>query len=337
MQTKYIEKYFFVGLLVATLVFVFFIFRPFWIVLILGISFSTVLYPMYLWFRKYKCPDWLSSLLTLVIFTAIICGPLLGIGLIVLNQSQNAYHTFVAGNNSEPFLLSLNQTINNYLPPMIHLDMNLAISKVVAYVTTNFANIFTTTVSAMFSFVLMILIMFNLLKDGEKLKKAAVIFSPLNDEEDEQIISKFAVAINAVVKGYLFIALIQGVLMWLGLWFFHVPNPALWGMVAAICSMIPTFGTAFISVPAIIFLVLRGDSISAAGLATWALLAVGMVDNFLSPFIVGKKIQIPSIAILFSVVGGIALLGPVGVILGPLAVSMLYTLISIYQNESAKN
>jgi len=58
-----------------------------------------------------------------------------------------------------------------------------------------------------------------------------------------------------------------------------------------------------------------------------------MIDNFLSPRIIGKKIKIPSFIILFSVLGGISFLGPVGILIGPLAVSLLYTLVSIYRNE----
>jgi predicted PurR-regulated permease PerM len=58
-----------------------------------------------------------------------------------------------------------------------------------------------------------------------------------------------------------------------------------------------------------------------------------MIDNFLSPIIVGKKIKIPPLLILFSVLGGIVLLGPIGVLIGPLVVSLLDTLISIYRDE----
>lgn len=71
----------------------------------------------------------------------------------------------------------------------------------------------------------------------------------------------------------------------------------------------------------------------AAGLLIWAVFLVGMVDNLLSPIVVGSKIKIPAFLILFSVLGGISLLGPVGILIGPLAVSLLYTLLSIYRNE----
>ncbi len=337
MQTKTIEKYFFFGLLLATFIFTFFIFRPFWIVMVLGICFSIVLYPLYEWFQKRKLPDWLSSLLTVIIFTLVLCGPLLGIGVMVFNQSQDVYHVVVNNGSTEPFLNSIENKINNILPEIINVDVNQKFTDFISYVSKNIANIFSTTVSAFFSFLLMLLIVFYFLKDGTKWKKAIVVLSPLGDKDDEKIISRLALSVNAVIKGYLFIALVQGLLMGIGLWLFGIPNPALWGVVAAVSSLLPTIGTALVSAPAIIFLFATGSTGSAVGLLIWAIVVVGLIDNFLSPLVVGKQINMPSLLILFSVLGGISVLGPVGILIGPLAVSLLYTLISIYRNEFKQN
>ena len=333
MQTKIIEKYFFFGLLLATLLFTFLIFRPFWAVLVLGISFSIVLYPVYEWLNKKHLPNWLSALFTVFLFILVICSPVLGVGAVVFDQSEDVYRQVVNNGNAEPFLSLIENKVNNILPDIMAVDINEKTSDFITYVSNNIANIFSSTVSAFFSFLLMLLIIFYFLKDGTKWKKALMVLSPLSDKDDEKIIARLAFSVNAVIKGSLLIALIQGILMGFGLWLFNIPNPALWGVVAAVCSLLPTFGTALISVPAIIFLFFTGDNTSAIGLIIWAALAEGMIDNFLSPLIVGTKINIPSLLILFSVLGGISLLGPVGILVGPLAISLLYTLISIYRNE----
>ncbi|MFA6256953.1 MAG: AI-2E family transporter [Candidatus Paceibacterota bacterium] len=337
MQPKTIEKYFFFGLLLATLVFTFFIFRPFWITIILGISFSIVLHPIYEWFERRKLPSWFSSLATVLIFVVILCGPLLGIGVLVLNQSQDVYHVVVENEGLKPFMASVDNTVNKILPPGVNFDINEKATSFVSYLASNITKIFSATVSAFFSFILMLLIIFYFLKDGARWRRAAVILSPLADKDDEKIMRRLARAVNGVIKGSLFIALIQGTMMGIGLWIFGIPNPALWGVVAAVCAMIPSIGTALVSVPAIIYLFNSGDSVSAVGLLAWATVAVGLIDNFLSPYIVGTKINIPPLLILFSVLGGIAFLGPVGILIGPLSVSLLYTLISIYRNEFKDN
>ncbi len=95
MQPKTIEKYFFFTILFATFLFAFFLFRPFWIVLVLGLSFSVILYPVYEWLTRKKLPSSLSAFITMVLFTIVVCGPLLGIGTMVLDQSQNVYHKVV--------------------------------------------------------------------------------------------------------------------------------------------------------------------------------------------------------------------------------------------------
>lgn len=332
MQTKIIERYFFFGLLLAVLVFTFFIFRPFWIVLVLGISLSIVLYPIYNWLKK-KLPDWLSAFLTVLFLAIIICGPLLGIGAIVFHQSQDVYNSVVNSGNTGPFIDSIGNKINNLLPEGITFDINEKVSSFISFLSSNIAKIFSTTLSTLFSFLLMLLSIFYFLKDGERWRKAVVSLSPLSDVDDKKIIARFSHSVNGIMKGTLFIALIQGLLMGIGLTLFGVPNSALWGVVAAIVSLIPSVGTALVSVPAIIFLYATGHPASSIGLLIWSVAVVGMVDNLLSPLFIGKKISIPPFLILFSVLGGISLLGPVGILIGPLVVSLLLTLISIYRNE----
>ena len=337
MQTKIVEKYFFFGLLLATLIFSFLILRPFWVVLVLGISFSIVLYPIYKWLNTKHLPSSLSALLTVILFTLVLCGPLLGIGTIVFNQSQNVYHVVADNGKIGPLFDSINNAVNKILPDSIVFDVKDKLTDFVSYVSSNIANIFSTAVSAFFSFVLMLLIIFYFLKDGEGWKKSLISLSPLEDKNDEKIMERLALSVNAIIKGYLFIALVQGVLMGFGLWLFHVPNPALWGVVAAATSLLPTVGTALVSVPAIIFLFATGNNTSAIGLLIWAVVVVGLIDNFLSPFIISKQTNISPLLILFSVLGGISFLGPVGILIGPLAVSLFYTLISIYRNEFKQN
>jgi len=150
MQPKTIEKYFFFGLLTATIIFVFLIFRPFWIILILGASFSVVLYPIYKWFKKYHSPNWLASLLTLFFFIIVLCIPLFAIGSIVFNQSQNLYHSVIGNGNVTPFVSSLGEKINRLMPAGVSFDINAKISAFISFLTNNIATIFSTTVTTLF-------------------------------------------------------------------------------------------------------------------------------------------------------------------------------------------
>lgn len=333
MQPKIIEKYFFFSLLAATFVFAFFIFRPFWIVLVLGASLSIVFYPVYSWFRNKHLPNWLASFLTLVCFVLILCIPIFGVGTLVFTQSQNLYHTLVDTKDSVPLLTIIGEKINQILPYGSSFNINEKVSSFVSFLTNNLANIFSATATLLISFVLLLLTIFYFLKDGEKWKETMMRLSPISDKDDQKIINRFVQTVNGVIKGYLFVAFIQGALMGIGLTLFNVPNPAIWGAIAGIAAIIPPLGTAVISLPAIAFLFLGGHTGAAIGLLVWSIVVVGAGDNILNPYIVGHKIDIPPFLMLFAVLGGISLLGPVGILIGPLIVSMLYALTDIYQTE----
>ncbi len=333
MQSKFIERYFFFGLLFITLLFTFFIFRPFWIVLVLGVSFGIVLDPLYEWMRRKRLPESVASFFTVLIFAIFVTGPILGIATLIFKQSEGVYAFVVNDKGVQPFLDELDNSINRILPSGVDFNLQEKTSEFVSYVSSNTAGIFSSTVSAFFSFLLILLIMFYFFIDGKKWKKGLIMLSPLSDKDDLKIITRLESAVYSVITGNLMIAVLQGILVGLGLWIFGVPNGALWGVVAAVTSLLPTFGTSLVTVPSVIFLFATGHTTAAIGLLVWSALIVGMIDNFLSPYLVGRTTKIPPLVILFAVLGGISFLGPVGILVGPLTVSLLYTLISIYRHE----
>ena len=206
------------GLLLATFLFTFY-FSPFWIVLVLGISFSIVLYPLYEWFLQSTCRNQ-SQLSSRYFVCTRSLRSALGIGVMVFDQSESVYHLVVNNKETGP-LYPLGNSINEFLPGDIVFDLQAKVSDFISYVSSNIANIFSTTVSA-FSFILMLLIIFYFLRDGKHWKEFIVRISPLEDKDDEKIITRLALSINAIIKGYFTMAFIQGILMGFGLWLFNV-------------------------------------------------------------------------------------------------------------------
>ena len=336
MNTNTIERSFFFALLGVVIIFAIAIFFPFLSVIILGMAFSIVLRPIYLWIKKNitKGFDWIASLLTVIFFLIVLFVPLFTLSTAVIHQSQNIYHSVVDGGSATPFLESINDTINGIAPKYITTNTTSVISNMASFVSNNVAGLFASTLKTILMFILFILTLFYAIKDGATLKKGFLLLSPLKNDTNEKILSKLSTTVNGIIKGYFIIAIAQGILMGVGLAIFGVPNPVLWGVVAGVASLVPTIGTAFISVPVIIFLWFSGMQAQAVGMLIWAGALVGMVDNVLSPFIIGKKADIPPLLILFSVLGGVSLMGAIGILVGPLVISLLYTLISIYRAEA---
>ncbi len=268
----------------------------------------------------------------IIIFIIVLCVPLFIIGTTVFNQSQNLYAWVSEHGGLDNITRVFNRSIQNIFPGG-SINLRDSIASVAGNFTNSIGNAFTATLTTIFSLFLVLLTMFYFLKDGINWKQILVHFSPLSDESGNKILTKLNGAVNGIVKGYLLIGLIQGVLMGIGLAIFGVPNAALWGVFAAIASLIPTIGTSLVAIPAILFLLIGGHTGAAIGFGIWAAALVGSIDNFLNPYFVGKKINIHPLLVLFSVLGGLAIMGPIGILIGPLTISFLYALSSVYKAE----
>lgn len=328
------RKYFLLALLGGSIAFGIALLWPFITVLVLGIALSVLFFPIYAWLkRKVRIPA-IASFITVSIFLVILCLPLFLLASVVFEQAQGLY-VWLSENGSVNVLVERVSMSLSQILPAGTVDIQAELAKATSELVSGVASIFTATISSIFALLLVILIMFYFLKDGPEWKRMVVHMSPLADESDEKIISRLRSAITGVVIGYLLVGLAQGTLMGVGLFIFGVPNAALWGVFAAIASLVPTVGTALVSIPAILFLLAMNQNVSAVGFTIWTLLIVGTIDNLLNPIIVGKKIHIHPLAVLFSVLGGIALMGAVGILIGPLIISFIYALSSVYKTEIA--
>lgn len=331
--TSITEKYFLFIILAAAIIFVLAIFYPFLTVVILSAAFAVVLHPVFIWIKKYltKGVAWVASLITIIIFIVALCVPIFFIGKAVFNQTQQAYNSISKTEDTNTIIKKIDTSINKVMPAGFRFDTYGKVTEIATFLTNNVTSFFASTFKTIIMFTLMILSLFYLLKDGDHWKKNLILLCPLSEENTKEIIEKLKNAINRILKGSFFIAIVQGVLVSVGLVVFGVPNAAIWGVVAGIASFIPTLGTSIVSVPAILFLLATGMHIQALGLLIWSVVLVGLVDNLLTPYVISKNTEIPSLFILFSILGGISLLGPIGIIIGPLALSLLYSIVAIYR------
>jgi len=335
MQITSTEKYFLFILLLITIVLTLLILSPFLAMLVLSAAFAVTLSPLYSFIKKHITRDisWLASIITIIIFLLFLCTPIFFVGKSVFGQIQNVYISLINSGNSSHFIESINSSINKVLPIGFDFDIYSKISQFMSTISNSLAKLFSSTLNSMLMFTLMIFALFYLLKDGEKWEKALIKILPLSDSNANIILNDLKKSINKIFKGQFIIAIAQGILAWGGFLVFGVPNALIWAIVAAIASFIPTIGTSLVSVPAILFLFFTGMQLQALGLLIWSITLVGMIDNLLSPYIISKDTPIPSLFILFSILGGVSFVGAIGIVVGPLVLSLLYSLVSIYKKE----
>jgi predicted PurR-regulated permease PerM len=107
----------------------------------------------------------------------------------------------------------------------------------------------------------------------------------------------------------------------------------LWGVATGFFALLPVGGSTLISVPLCIYLFLEGESVRAVALLIWSLAVVGTVDNILKPLLIGNRLGLPVLFLFFGILGGLALFGALGIILGPVLFALLRALLDLYVEE----
>ncbi len=343
------QYYFLLGLLFIAAWIAFLVIRPFFSALALGAVFAVVLQPIYGYIlRRVHGKESLAALSTVGISILIVLIPVIFVSMQLLKEAQSLYGSLSDTDTQRVFTQWIAQNgpkLDHYIPNASQSLHEISSSfddyarTGASWIVLNIGAAFSSVAALFLDLFIFFVTLYYLLRDGRRLKRYLVELSPLNDSDDEHIVNKLEVAVNSVVKGKLAIAAIQGVLAGIGLGIFGVPNPVVWGLVAMVVSLIPPVGTALVLVPAVIYLVISGAVAPAAGLAVWAL-GVSVIDNVLGPRLMGNGTELHPLLVLLSVLGGLALFGPVGLFLGPLSIALLLALLSLHSfiaPENAKN
>ena len=184
---------------------------------------------------------------------------------------------------------------------------------------------------------LMVYLAFFLLRDGDKLIELMIKALPLGDERERLLFAKFAEVTRATVKGNLLIAIIQGALGGFIFWALNIQGALLWGVVMAIVSLLPAVGAALVWVPAAIYLAATGDFVSAAILTAYGTVVIGLSDNLLRPVLVGRDTKLPDYIVLLSTLGGLAMFGINGFVMGPLVAALFMSFWGIFIREFSEH
>ncbi len=158
--------------------------------------------------------------------------------------------------------------------------------------------------------------------------------SPLSQAEINRLFGRVADTVYATVYGTLTVSAVQGLLGGLMFWWLGLPAPLFWGVVMALLAAVPVVGAFVVWIPAALFLALEGSWGKALILTAWGGLVVGTIDNLLRPILVGKRLKLHTILAFISVVGGLILFGPSGLILGPVGLTVTTELLEIWRHRA---
>ncbi len=184
------------------------------------------------------------------------------------------------------------------------------------------------------SFAIMMYLLFFLFRDGSQLARLVIDTFPLQERRKTELFAKFTTVVRATVKGNVIVAATQGALGGLIFWVLDIQGALLWGVIMAFLSLLPAVGAGLVWGPVAVYYLVTGSIWQGVMLTLFGVFVIGLVDNILRPLLVGKDTKMPDYLVLISTLGGLALFGLNGFVIGPLIAAMFIASWSIFSRES---
>ena len=323
-----------------------------WLLIALTIALGAILYPFWgsiLWalitailftprYQKLvaRWPRWpgLCALAVTIGILLIVILPALGIAGALVNQLVDIYvaaqaQKFDAVASLTKFQMRLPLWLNTLISGTDMPDISVIKDRLSSGAMSAFRGVLSRALSAgqnafgvFLSICLMLYLAFFMLRDGTALAKTIGERIPLEAQLRARLADSFVRVIRATIRGGMVVALVQGALGGLIFWFLGLPAPLLMGVLMGVLSLLPAVGSGLVWVPGAIYLLLSGQVWQGVVLIVVGVFVIGMVDNLLRPLLVGKETGLPDYVILFTTLGGIALLGFNGLIIGPVIAAL---------------
>lgn len=342
------QKTFLILLIVFTLAFIWvllpFYGAVFWAV-VLAILFSPFYRRLLVMMRHHAN---LAAVSTLVICLVVVVLPLTLISIALAHEASSLYESIRSGQiNFGVFFQKIVAALPGWV---VHVLERFGLTDIGAlqerltnaavqgseFLTKQAISIGQNTFNFLVSFGIMLYILFFLLRDGDRLVARLEQATPLNVRHKRQLFDNLTTVIRATVKGNVVVAAVQGALGGLAFWFLDVQGALLWAVLMAFLSLLPAVGAAIIWAPVAIYFLVTGALWQGVTLIAFGVLVIGLVDNVLRPRLVGKDTKMPDFVVLISTVGGMALLGLNGFVIGPVIAVLFISVWELFAPKNAK-
>ncbi|OZI41399.1 AI-2E family transporter [Bordetella genomosp. 5] len=276
----------------------------------------------------------LAALITLLMVLLLVILPLIAITGSLVQEGASLYQRMKSGNLN---FGSYFQQAMDAMPASVHdmlarfdladlgsIQEKLSSGAMAAsqFFATQLVNIGQDTFQFLVGFGVMMYLLFFLLRDGRHLSARLRAAVPLETHQKQHLFRKFTTVIRATVKGNIAVAACQGALGGVIFWVLGIQGALLWAVVMAFLSLLPAIGAGLIWAPVAIYFLLTGAIWQGVVLIAFGVLVIGMVDNVLRPVLVGKDTKLPDYVVLISTLGGMALFGLNGFVIGPLVAAL---------------
>ena len=323
-------RFIFFAMLALVTFFIGYILRPFFFAIFWAVLLAAVFAPLNNRFKRRFTSPSLSAGLSLA---AVLVTLILPAGLILALLVGESFELYQAiSTNGSDWMKSLTGLISSIgghpLLARFNIDQewitdkSLELAKAVAdFLFANLSALTQNTILFLIQFAVMLYSLFYFLRDGEDFLKTLFRYIPVDDRHMNKFVSEFLVTSKATLKFTVVIGGIQGLLGGLIFYITGIDRVLVWGVLMVGLSIVPAIGSAIIWVPAGIIMLLLGHIWQGITILVFGAVVISMVDNLLRPILLGNDIQMHPLFIFLSTLGGIAVFGFSGFVLGPVLVS----------------
>jgi predicted PurR-regulated permease PerM len=351
-----LEDRFFLWLIIAVSLAFGWILWPFFGAILWGTILAILFAPLYRRLLKSMAQRRsLAAAVTVIIVFLLVIIPLILISAMLIQEALSVYARFQSGElNPGQYFLRLLDSLPHWITDLLErfgmtnfASMQEKLSdnfiKGSQFLATKAFNIGQNTFDFVVNLCIVLYLLFFLLRDGENLTRRIRTALPLHMSQKHQLFNRFTTVIRATVKGNVVVAIVQGALGGLAFWFLGVHAPVLWGVVMAFLSLLPAVGSALVWVPVAIYFLITGALWQGISLIAYGVFVIGLVDNVLRQILVGKDTKMPDYVVLIATLGGMAIFGINGFVIGPVIAAMFMAVWDIlatanqtrHQNEPA--
>lgn len=344
MSKPNLSRNFFIFILIATTALFFYMVRDFLVPVLLAAVFCTLLSPLFeRLVRAFRGRRSLAALACCLLMIIGLVAPIYWVASLVAHEALDFYNSsegrvrdfFEKGDAGPLGAIKRSSWFRDLR--LDQFDWKTGAQDVAKSTGVFLANMIKATssgtIQALVVLVLTLFTMFYFFRDGDKLIAKLKYLIPLPDDHEDAIISRFSSVARATVKGTLVIALIQGGLAGITLWAFGVDGAILWGVVATILSIVPMVGAWGVLYPAAAVQMLTGHIWQGVAIVVITTVVISNIDNVIRPRLVGQEAGMHDLMVFFSTLGGIALFGAMGFIVGPVIAALFLAVIEIYAIE----
>jgi predicted PurR-regulated permease PerM len=298
---------------------------------------ALIFFQLNLWIRKRLVSNrsaaaavsTLTALLTVVL-------PVMIFGWLLLRESRALYpktNQWLTNISQSDLKIPLPEVVRDYWDVDLGDVVTGNLKSIQESITSSGASLLRNIFFFLVNLAVMIIALFLLFKDGEKILIWLIDMVPMDQEYKHRIARQLYTTTMAVVRGILLTAILQGLTGALGYWLAGVPAPALFGMLTSFSALVPFVGTSLIWLPLSAVMFFWKGMQAGMFVLVWGALAVGLLDNFVRPILIGRGAKLPVFLLFLGIFGGLKVYGPLGIILGPLLISCVLVFLQIYREH----